>query len=290
MGRRLVSGGASRRGFFRELLRSAARAAEEFGDAIRDAEELTLPDYDEEYRVETVPAAPAARLASVEELRTLCADVDLAAHADPIVALAQTGLRLTAGYSGDSYLGGVPELPDASDWPDGFACVATLALDQLPETELPRAGTMVVLAALPPARPAARVLVVDGPAEPVERPRVLPVLRVLATAELTLPAAPPDGVDDEAWLALRERLAAAQGVELEEIAGDYGALHRVLGHPDALDAGLADEAGAPESRLLFQLSGDDRLGVTLGYERLTLWIRDDDLRAQRFDRIRAYVG
>jgi hypothetical protein len=63
----------------------------------------------------------------------------------------------------------------------------------------------------------------------------------------------------------------------------------VLGHPDALDAGLADEAGAPEFRLLFQLSGDDRLGVTLGYERLTLWIRDADLRAHRFDRIRAYV-
>ncbi len=289
-----MSGGANRRGFFRELLRSAARAAEEFGDAIRDeaeAVEAALPGYDEEYRVETVPAAPAARLASLEELRALC-DGDLAAHADAIAGLALTSLRLTAGYSGDSYLGGLPELPDASDWPAGFACVASLSLDQLPETELPRSGTMVVLAALPPARPAARVLVVDGPAEPVERPRVLPVLRVLATPELTLPAAPPDlaGLEDEAWLALRERLAAAQGVELEDLSGEYRALHRVLGHPDALDPGLSAEAGAPEFRLLFQLSGDDRLGLDLGWERLTLWVADAELRAGRFDRVRAFVS
>jgi hypothetical protein len=287
-----VSGGASRRGFFRELMRSAARAAEELGDAIRDAEpELTLPGYEEEeeYRVETVPAAPAARLASVEELRTLCAEGALAEHADAIAALAQTSLRLTGGYSGGSYLGGVPELPADFEWPSGFTCVASLQLDRLPETDLPRAGTLVVLAALPPASPAGRAILVDGPAEAVEDAPALPVLSVIASAELTLPALPPDGVDELAWAELRERLAAAQGVELEDMSADYRALHRVLGHPEALDPGLADEAGAPGFRLLFQLSGDERLGLDLGWERLTLWIRAADLQAGRFGRIRAFV-
>ena len=286
-----MSGGASRRGFFRELMRSAARAAEELGDAIRDEAEPTLPTYDdeEEYRVETVPAAPAARLASVEELRTLCADGGLAEHADAIAAVAQASLRLTAGYSGGSYLGGVPELPAGFAWPSRLTSVASLQLDRLPETDLPRAGTLVVLAALPPAEPAALAILVDGPAEAVDHSPSLPVLSVIASAELMLPALPPEGVDEVAWAELRERLAGVQGVELEDLSPDYRALHRVLGHPDALDPGLAEEAGAPEFRLLFQLSGDERLGLDLGWERMTLWIRDADLRAGRFDRIRALV-
>ena len=49
-------------------------------------------------------------------------------------------------------------------------------------------------------------------------------------------------------------------------------------------------SGAADWRLLFQLSNDDELGVALGYlDRLFMWIRDEDLRAHRFDGVRAFL-
>jgi hypothetical protein len=48
--------------------------------------------------------------------------------------------------------------------------------------------------------------------------------------------------------------------------------------------------GAADWRLLLQLSSDDEVGVELDYlERLFVWIRDEDLRSGRFDRVRAFV-
>jgi uncharacterized protein YwqG len=55
---------------------------------------------------------------------------------------------------------------------------------------------------------------------------------------------------------------------------------------------VSDElaSGAAEWRPLFQLPNDDDLGVAFGYlDRLYIWIRDDDLRAARFDGVRAFV-
>jgi uncharacterized protein YwqG len=141
---------------------------------------------------------------------------------------------------------------------------------------------------------------------------------VTPSAELTLPAVPAgldlDFWELEAWGELRERLAALQGVELEERAADYHALHRLLGEPDTFAADMAvdahlvsrgvdleDEAypdvldeevvaGAAGWTLLVQLSNDDAVGIDLGeLLRLFVWIREDDLARGRFDRVRAFV-
>ncbi len=141
----------------------------------------------------------------------------------------------------------------------------------------------------------------------------MPFAPVAPSGELTLPATPTslqlDAWELEEWAELRERLAAAQGVELEERAAEYHALHRVLGHPDTYAAGmeldaelvangidLEDEpfahvlheelaAGADEWILLLQVSNDDGLALDLGEaNRLFVWMRRADLSAGRFDR------
>ena len=123
-----------------------------------------------------------------------------------------------------------------------------------------------------------------------------------------------DADELEAWTELRDRLAAVQGVELEERAASYHALHRLLGHPDTyaegmeLDAELvsrgvdlddepfADVSPEEESSavddwvLLLQISNDDDLALDLGdASRLFVWIRRDDLAAGRFDAVQAFV-
>ncbi len=143
-------------------------------------------------------------------------------------------------------------------------------------------------------------------------------LAVTPSGELTLPAVPAaidlDVWELEDWAGLRERLATLQGVELEERAADYHALHRLLGHPDTFAADMGIDAHlvaqgidleeepfahvhdeelagrAAGWTLLFQLSNDDEVGVELDdFLRLFVWIRDDDLAVGRFDRVRAFV-
>ena len=145
----------------------------------------------------------------------------------------------------------------------------------------------------------------------------LPRVAMTPSGELTLPAVPAaldlDLWELEDWSGLRERLATLQGVELEERAADYHALHRLLGHPDTFAADMGVDAhlvsqgidleeepyayvdedlagGAAGWTLLFQLSNDDGVGVELDdFLRLFIWIRDDDLTVGRFDRVRAFV-
>ena len=113
---------------------------------------------------------------------------------------------------------------------------------------------------------------------------------------------------------LRDRLAVFQGVELEDRSADYHSLHRMLGYPETFSDGMELDAqlvshgvdleeepyahplyeslapGAADWRLLLQLSSDDDAAISLGYyERLFVWIRDEDLRAGRFDNVRAFV-
>lgn len=130
--------------------------------------------------------------------------------------------------------------------------------------------------------------------------------------ELTLPRSSSflveqldlDPSEYAAWEKLRERLARLQGVALEEFVPKRYALHRLLGypeelkHPMELDCQLAsqgidlsDEAahvdpraeklepGAPEWRLLLQVSTDDEVGFYWGdgLGRLYVWIRERDL-------------
>jgi hypothetical protein len=325
--------GHDRRDFFRQLLRGATRAAEEMealrratDDAVRRAtaaEEASGPAW------HPVAAEPTNHLATLEELRALCADAGREAWADRAASLARMGFRLTHGGDGSSWLGGTPRA--SLEWPlwDGveLAFLGRIALAGLPPSGLPTCGALLLFFAADRAPSgdrladsgACRVLHVEE--DPVDDEPLyggMPFAAVTPSAELTLPAAPAslalDADELEAWTELRERLAEAQGVELEERAVSYHALHRLLGHPDTyaegmeLDAELVsrgvdlddepfpDVSPAEEARaaddwaLLLQVSNDDDLALDLGdASRLFVWIRRDDLAAGRFDGVQAFV-
>jgi hypothetical protein len=115
---------------------------------------------------------------------------------------------------------------------------------------------------------------------------------------------------------IRAALAVLLGVALEDRSVEWHALHRLGGHPDTTEEGMQVDAqlafhgidlnsgerwyhprvaelepGAKDWRLLLQLSTDDALGIQLGYPlgRLYAWIREDDLRAGRFDDVWAFI-
>lgn len=255
-----------------------------------------------------VAAAPAGRLATADDLRTLCGELGRDAWSDKAFALSQVSIRLTHGGDGSSSLGGSPGLPRDVEWPTAgdarLPFLARIRLDDLPETLLPREGALLVFADLDDEsyadepRPCAVRHVTADESERRPSAESLPVVPVVASAELTLPFEPEslelDAWELSDWAELREHLAALQGTVLEETAPDYHAIHRLLGHGDALIDPLppgAEEDDASAWQLLFQLSGDDALGVSFGpYARLLIWIRKDDLRAGRFDGVRATIG
>jgi hypothetical protein len=144
------------------------------------------------------------------------------------------------------------------------------------------------------------------------------------TLELTLPRSWSPSVEaldlkaEEigAWDELREKLAEAQGLELEELTPRWQSLHRLFGYPEELGTGMeldcqlassgisAEandglvaprheelEAGTAQWRLLLQLSDDDELGTSWGesFGRLSLWIREEDLAAGAFERVWAIL-
>ena len=120
-----------------------------------------------------------------------------------------------------------------------------------------------------------------------------------------------DEAGQSAWTALRERLAAVQGVELHGEDPQPCVVHRFLGYPDERTgnmpiecelraAGIDLEGGpafaharaaelGPRStrwRMLLQLSTDDLLGWSWGSgaERLYVWIDGADLAAGELSR------
>lgn len=331
-----MTSGHDRRSFFRELLRGASRAASEVDafrraadDAVRRAAE---PDDEIDYSpTQPVPAEPATHLATIAELRRLCVEIGRETWADEAASLARTSLRLTPG-SGDecSWLGGTPRAASLA-WPewDGveLAFVGRIGLASLPPVGLPAEGALLVFFALdqvpaglrPEEGGACRVVhVPDAPTDNEPLYSGMPFTGLLASSELTLPATPGsltlDAWELDAWADLRERLSGLQGVELEDRAAEYHALHRLLGHPDAYGVGMELDAelvthgvdleeepfahalheelapGADEWVLLLQLSNDDAAGIDLGEgNRLYVWIRRDDLSAGRFDRTHAFV-
>ncbi len=314
-----MASGHSRRGFFQQLARDLGRVARELDEALRtdtgDDQLDTLFEADPPETQTVVPASGTSRTATPDDVRRLCAELGLDAWADAAVAAAVPSIRLTAGATAqESKLGGTASLPLGVEWPEwsgrALDLVLQVSLADMPPSALPGAGALLVFFATesrpdgsePRHREACRVLFVpDGTdVAPHPRPDVLPVVDLSASVELTLPLDPPgdddDSCDYERWMELRSRLAAFQGVVLEDESPDYHAVHRLLGHPDTLAFPMDVEAAELEGgdadawRLLVQLSGDDRLGVTFGHdERLFVWIRADDLRAHRFDRVRAFV-
>ena len=171
---------------------------------------------------------------------------------------------------------------------------------------------------------ACRVLLVDNdqPLRPREGTAAFPEARLGLSSELMLPSAYSAQLDPfeldveafEAWSRLREHLAELQGVPLDDQAGDFIAAHRLLGYAEPvygremeLDCELVAngldlhegqgyydprrdelEAGAADWRLLLQLSVDPQLGLAWRdpFRRLYLWIREPDLLARDFRRVR----
>ena len=288
-----------------------------------------------------VPAEPSTRLVDDDMLLALCSEAGLDHRVADVRRTARASLRLTrapsaGGELGRSRLGGSPDVPPGFVWPTwsgrelGFLGQIDLGVVAAVDagTCLPREGLLLFFydvaagpSGLSPAhRGSCRVVLVAARADELEADgRRAPALRGLPVAvsgELMLPGAwsfaaeelELSGDEMDRWDELRDRLARAQGVELEETSADRVALHRLLGYQDEigreveLDCQLASagvdagdvslyfesradhEAEARTWRLLLQLSADDSLGTPEGgFDRLFVCIREPDLRAANLD-------
>jgi uncharacterized protein YwqG len=323
---------SDRRRFFKELLRGAAEVAQEVNSAMKFGLEPTVEEPEPWEPSPPRKAPPAQSLVSDERLVELSREVGLEARVDDVRRLARHSVRLTTGGTeGRSRLGGSPDVPLDFEWPTwqerDLSFLGQIDLAEVAATgcasSLPSAGLLLAFYDLgtlptgldPSHRGSCRVVVVDGsaPLEPAE-PRV-PALReqrLALSCEVTLPGAwsfpvePLELEPDEAtaWDELRTRVAAEQGVELEESIDEWFALHRLLGHHEELGreveldcefaaSGLdADdyevyferreqhEPAAREWRMLLQLSSDEELATPWdSFGRLYLCIRDEDLQA-----------
>jgi uncharacterized protein YwqG len=332
---------SDRRSFFKQLARGMVEVAQEVSGAMRDLD-LDAEPIEPWTPPRPVPATPTERTATAADLEQLVREVGLERRLDDALRLARPSIRLTPAEGpatpGASRLGGAPDAPAGLEWPTvgdrQLAFVGQLRLADVaglvPDGPLPREGLLLLFwdatgepnGLSPGDRGSCRALVVDDdPAalEPrTDGPAPYKELPVELSRELTLPrqwhsvleALDLDGDEFVAWDELRTKLAAFQGVELEEVAADWHALHRLLGWPEEVGgemeldcqlatngvdlgkgAGYADDraeelrSGAPEWRLLFQLSADDDLGTTFneGFGRLYLWLRDQDLQGGNFD-------
>lgn len=257
----------SRRHFFKHMAGEIARGVQEIAAVSSSASPLAAPTAPASVPATTapprfVPATATARGASIEELLSLAADLDLAGHADAIRTLARPSIRLTpddadaAPVAGGSRLGGAPDLPAGTPWPhwqdrplehrlqlDLVEVAATLSGVPDCPNPLPAHGTLWCFSAPEPPpgmRPgdagACTVLLGTAPADAEPGYGHAVTLSI----ELVLPrawSAPVDALalavhEQQAWEELRSQLAARQGVAPTGGAPQLESLHRLLGWPD----------------------------------------------------------
>ena len=311
---------ADRRGFFKELLREVAGIAQELNAVVQPVEEpeaWSPPP--------PVPAQPATAPLDEEGLLALCREVGLEKRVDDVRRIVRASVRLTPGGGGRTRLGGLPDVPPDFAWPTWngreLAFLGQVDLEQAtavdPRLPLPRRGLLLFFYDLaerpsglsPSHGGSCRAILVDGDelATDETRAQALRPQPVELSRELMLPSAwsfhveplELDADELDGWETLRERIAQAQGVELEEQIPDRLALHRFLGYQDEigreveLDCQLAaagvdaddvsvywesradHEEEARRWRLLLQLSADDALETPReGFERLFICVRD----------------
>lgn len=332
-----MEAGSNRGGFFKEIVRAAVELAQEVGAAIRSPEEPGSPKEPEPwFEARPVRAKPARRAASLDDLARLSREVGTRVSVTDVLRLARRSLRLTLAEKprtelGGSRLGGAPDLPPGFRWPtwqgEELVFVGQIRLEDVaavdPKGPLPPRGLLLLFydtvrqsSGLKPAdRGSCRVVLYEGDPsslEPAPERDWFIEWPLELSLELALPSSSSflveqldlDSSDYAAWEELRERLARLQGVELEELAPERHALHRLFGYPEELQArmeldcqlasqgiDLSDEAayvdpraqklelGAPEWRLLLQVSTDDEVGFYWGdgLGRLYVWIRERDL-------------
>jgi len=325
------------------MMREAADIVREVGEAIRSELEPDLAQEDPWYAGPPVGAGPTTRSLTEEELLTLSEEVGLRRRRKAVRELACRSVRLTPAERGSSTssrcrLGGAPDLPGGFEWPTWngreLAFLGQIDLAEVaavaPEAPLSRRGLLLFFyeatgqpSGLHPShRGSCRVVHVDASAD-LRRAgdrASFPEYPLHLSSEIMLPrswSSPVEALEldaDEitAWEELREKLALAQGVELEELAPQWQSLHRLLGYPEELGSGLeldcqfawagidveagdsyldprreALEAAATDWRLLLQVSDDERLGTSWGegFGRLWLLIRRRDLEAFSFDQV-----
>jgi hypothetical protein len=222
------------------------------------------------------------------DLLTLLRSSGLGAVADAIAPTARLSVRLVPARirGGVSCLGGQPHLPDGVAWPrraEGtLAHIATVALNELPAAPewFPDSGRLSFF------------YDIDNEPwgdEPEDADGAVVVFDALALSDLPVtappPDLPPDNVLPERGLAFRGELTlpdpeasaiASLDLTLEQLdrydevrdslAGasesESGPRHRLFGHPDVIQAPLAEPDGDEE--LLLQLAPDDDLAFDLG--------------------------
>jgi hypothetical protein len=307
----------NRRGFLRELVRGAGEALAEVAGGAKS----------EETHAEAAPAAASApepvreltqapsvpSTLTVEEMLELASEEGLAHRADALRDLALPSTRLTPAADAGATRSRIGR-PAATAGRDGV--MATVAEIDLAEPALaggPLAAAGVLIAdVIVPRRAAighgrANVRIAPDPDG-----ELADALAVELSTELMLPrvwAAPIRALDlveteQAAYIRLRERVAAAQGVTAEDGDAEGIARHILLGYPtetsgtmplmcelasrgldpqmSPFDAPQAAVDASERWRLLLQLTQDEPAGVRLGAgtERLYLWVEQDRLDRQ----------
>lgn len=223
-------GSVDRRGFFRSLAGEALRSVAPPAPA-REVESV------EPVEEPPPPALPAERRVTADELARLAEECGLEARLDEVRSLARTSVRLTPEPAprGRSHLGGSPDLPEA-DRPPGYTHVLQLDLEEFARVSggglgLPAEGLLWCFRDGADVRCVVRAEATtdmsDGARTPVglSAEVVLPRIWAAPVQALGLSAPEADG-----WEALRNRLAALQGVEPPQETPHH--VMRVLGYPE----------------------------------------------------------
>ena len=280
---------ASRRGFLADLLRSAVEIIDDARETMTAAAADLEPLEGGETRF--TPGPPTTSLAQRADLAAIAADIGLGRRLKDVGRLARTSVRLTR----------VSEPADSSQPSDALVEIplAEIAAAVGP-TPLPDRGSLRLFCnyTLPWADCRTEVVGVEVPARVARH-------RVELSGELVLPGAwspyarpldltPKEQVD---WEEMRKRLAAVQGVELDDYSERPQSIHRMFGYADET---LGDMEASCELaftgrdrleqgprgtpwRLLLQLTTDKSLGLAFGedVDRLYFWIRGRDLASVR---------
>jgi hypothetical protein len=229
----------------------------------------------------------------------------------PAVRLVTT--PATESPVGASRVGGAPDLPRHIEWPRHhdrpLAFLAQLDLAEISTQTgwlpLPRTGYLWCFADYEEwdfAEPGSAVVLYRAENPRIE-PRPLPA-DVPDTARFTSCAVSLEYFDDLPDLENVPRLKDALGndagriesyIELTEYlcTGAHAeSPHKLLGHANTIQGPMEAECTPPANdwRLLLQVDSDGNAGMMWGDAgRLYFWIRDEDLRLARFDRVCAIM-
>ncbi|HWI22843.1 MAG TPA: DUF1963 domain-containing protein [Baekduia sp.] len=316
-------GGSSRRGFLRDLMRTGAKGATQAAtiagppglqQVLAASGRAATPSVSQ-------PAVPAPTgTTTVDELLGLAHAGPLAERTAVLRGLAEHSLRLTPIASGepDAWLGGTAQgLAEYPEWGEQRLTLLAqidLSSSALEDTVL-RADARLLLffdAKRAPsglqagAAGSARAIVLDnarlrprgGTAAALDGELMLPRVWHASVQALGLSDA-----EHDAYVALRDALAEAQGVPPDGTGIARLAHHRLLGYPnetsgdmplaceltarglDADDPSATDPdvvAGGQDWRLLAQISMQPQ-------GRIYFWIRSRDLHAGNFDDVWAFA-